>query len=106
MNAAARMFATMLIIPTLSTALPILFVLLAAVLMIKHATLAVISVKINAPKQNRNTDAMALAVAVVFGNGLIPPHAILTAALVEVAMAARRTAVRNVRLVVIVRTNV
>ena len=68
MNAAARMFATMLIILTLSTAQLILFVLLAAVLMIKHATLAVINVQVNVQKQNRSIDVMALAHAAVSGN--------------------------------------
>jgi len=95
----------MLIIPIHTIVRLILSVLLEAALVIKHATQVVTNARINAPRQSRSTDVMALALAAVFGNGLIPPPAILTVVLVEVAMVVKRIAALNARLVETVRTN-
>jgi hypothetical protein len=92
------MFATMLIIPMHTIVRLILSVQLVAVSVIKHVTQVVTNVRINAPKQNHNIDAMALAAAAVFGNGLIPLPATHTVVLAEVAMVVKKIAALNARL--------
>lgn len=85
-----------LTIQTQPTVLLTLFVLAAVVLMICRATLATISVKINARRQSLNTGVMVLEVAAVFGSGLTIPPATLSAVLLVVVMAVRKTAVQSV----------
>jgi uncharacterized membrane protein len=100
------MFAIISIIPTALIVRLTLFAQLVAALVIKHVTQVVTNAKINAPKQSRSTDAMALAAAVVFGNGLMFLPATHSVVLAVAAMVVKRIAVLNAKLAVTARTSV